>query len=423
MRSRLLGMISRLQSIRSRQTVAAIVITALTLVVVGGLILSTTSVGCGPANKLGLKGLSHCKVSGQLAGNQGPNGSPGPTSAPTGSYTAPSSEPFTPPASEPAPPDTSPATPAFPPFSTPVSGSGGLVIPGRALSCRLPVYVGPPGSGGFIAFPGGNFVADPTSAVTLPSPSPGGSTPAPVGPGYGYGYPGLSYDHAYSRWLPVPYTWVSPDGSRYAHTSSDSIYVENVAAGASIELGQGHLWSVTGVSDQAVYASLFNQAGLWQLPFSGPAKQIATTGFWVAASTSAAYGSATSAVPQGVTNTILRLDLKSGAITDWFTRQGAQSSVFGLDAHGNPLINVNYFNQGYSEMWNTTGPGTASPIFSSDEHLFASGSPIADSHGVWFGINYSVPYQNSTQGIALYVAGSGLYWMSSYGTQLAGPCS
>lgn len=425
MRSRGMGMMSRLQSLRSRQTVAAIVITALTLVVVGGLILSTTSVGCGPAQKLGLKGvLSHCKVSGQLAANQSPGtGSPGPTSTPTGSYAAPSSEPFTPPASGPNPPDTGSASPPFPPFSTPVSGSGGFAVPGRVLSCRLPVYVGPPGSGGFISFPGGNFSADPTSAVTIPSPSPGGSSPGPVGPGYGYGYPGLSYDRAYARWLPAPYTWVSPDGSRYAHPSSDSIYVENVATGATIELGQGHAWSIIGVSDQAVYASIVNQSGLWQLSFSGPANEISTTGFWAQASTTAAYGGATSAVPQGVANTIIRLDFKTGAVTDWFTRPGAQSYVFGIDSHGNPLLTVSYFNVNYSETWIATGPGTASPIYNSGENLYLSGAPISDSHGIWLPVNYSVPYSQSTQGIVLYVPGSGLYWMSSLGAQIGGGCS
>jgi hypothetical protein len=430
MRSSGMGMMSRLQSLRSRQTVAAILITVLTLVVVGGLILSTTSLGCGPAQKLGLKGvLSHCKVSGQLAANQSPGtGSPGTTSTPSAPFVSPfasPSAPETPVEPGPTPPDTSPASPPFPPFSTPVSGSGGLAVPGRVLSCRLPVFVGPPGSGGFISFPGGTFNGDPTSAVTVPSPSPGGSSPAPVGPGYGYGYgyPGLSYDRAYSRWLPAPYTWVSPDGSRYAHPSSDSIYVENVATGATIELGQGHAWSIIGVSDQAVYASGVNQAGLWQLPFSGPAKQITPTGFWTQASPTAAFGGTTSAVPQGIANTIVRLDLKTGAITDWFTKQGAQSFVSGLDSHGNPLIAVSYFNVNYSETWITTGPGNASPIFNSGENLYSSGTPIADSHGVWIPVNYSVPYVQSTQGIVLYVAGSGLYWMTSLGTQIAGGCS
>lgn len=405
-----------IQILRSRQVIAGALITVVTVTVIGVVLVAMTPIGCRPANAIGLKAVSNRCA--KLTAAK-PTPSPGPTQV---TFPTASEQPSAPATPSATPPDISPATPAFPPFSVPVSGSGGLAIPGRALSCRLPVYVGPPGSGGFIAFPGGTFIADPKSGVTVPSPSPGGSSPAPVGPGYGQGYPGLSYDRAYSRWLAVPYTWVSPDGSRYAHPSSDSIYVENVATGATIELGQGHAWAITGVSDQAVYASIVNQSGLWQLPFSGPARQITQTGFWVAASTGAAYGSATSAVPQGIANTIIRLDVNTGAITDWFTRQAAQSSVFGLDAHGNPLIWVSYFSQSYSEMWSTTGPATATPIFSSDEHLYPSGPPIGDGHGVWFPISYNIPYFQSTQGVVLYVAGSGLYWMSSLGTQLAGGC-
>ena len=47
--------------------------------------------------------------------------------------------------------------------------------------------------------------------------------------------------------------------------------------------------------------------------------------------------------------------------------------------------------------------------------------PIADSHGVWFAGSYSSNGTNAT-GVALYVPGSGFYWMSSIGGQLAGGC-
>jgi len=43
------------------------------------------------------------------------------------------------------------------------------VIPPIQLSCTLPVFAGPPGSGGFITFPSGSFTPDPKSGVTLPS--------------------------------------------------------------------------------------------------------------------------------------------------------------------------------------------------------------------------------------------------------------
>jgi hypothetical protein len=47
--------------------------------------------------------------------------------------------------------------------------------------------------------------------------------------------------------------------------------------------------------------------------------------------------------------------------------------------------------------------------------------PVADSHGVWFAGNYS-SYGRGETGVALYVPGSGFYWMSSIGGQLAGGC-
>ena len=276
------------------------------------------------------------------------------------------------------------------------------------------MYAGPPGSGGFIQFPGGNFTADPSSAVALPSPGLAQQT--------GYGYPGgMAYDRAFSRWLPVQPTSVSPDGSYYAFAGPDGVYVVDVVTSTQTEQGSGHAWTIAGVEAQGVYASIVNQGGLWLLPFSGTPKQITTSGFWQAVSAGAAYGTATSAVPQGVANTIIRLDLATGIIGDWFTRQGAGSTVLGIDGQGNPLISVNYFVAGGNEVWIANGT-TADPIFGSFGGQDPQGRPIADGHGLWFPISNR---QGSffSQGVALYIAGSGLYWMTSYGVQLAGGCS
>jgi hypothetical protein len=281
------------------------------------------------------------------------------------------------------------------------------------LVCRLPVYAGQNGSGGFIQYPGGNFTADPSSAVGLPS----GASPAPGG-GYGGNFLGIAYDRPFARWLPVPYTWVSPDGSRYAFAAGDGIYWVDVATGTEYELGAGHYWTLVGVKNDGVYASIAGQGGLWFLPYTRSPQQITTTGFWQAVSTTAAYGTATSAVPQGVANTIIRLDLSSGTVSDWFTRQGASSAVRGLDAAGNPIVDVQLY-AGDSETWIAKGP-TADPIFGSVENLRDQGTPIADTHGIWFVFYSSPPY---VQGLALYIPGTGLYWMSNYTVQLAGGCS
>jgi hypothetical protein len=287
------------------------------------------------------------------------------------------------------------------------------------------VYAGGPGSGGFIVFPGGTFIADPRSAVNLPSPSPA-ATPAQQqqGPGYGPNFPGLSYDQRYSRWLPVPATWVSPDGAHYAYTGTDGIYIGNIANGAQTEVGEGHSWAIVGVQSAGVYASNLGASGLWLFPFSGPSRTITSAGYWQAVSAEAAYGTATSAVPQGATNVIIRLDLNTGSVTDWFTREGKQSSVIGLDRQGNAVINVYFLNGSGSEVWIATGPTSASAIAGRAYYGFqANGTAVAEGHGIWFSGYGSTIYGGNASGVALYVPGRGLYFMSGIAGQLAGACS
>jgi hypothetical protein len=259
--------------------------------------------------------------------------------------------------------------------------------------------------------------------VSLPSPSPGATPAQQQGPGYGPNFTGLSYDNHYSRWLPVPATWLSPDGGHYAYTGTDGIYIVNVADGSQTEMGQGHTWAIVGVQNAGVYANNPGQPGLWLFPFSGASRTISTAGYWQAVSSTAAYGTTTSAVPQGATNAIVRLDLSTGVVTDWFTREGKQSSVVGVDAQGNVIINLYFLNGSGSEIWIATGPTSASAIAGRAYYGFqANGTAVADSHGIWFAGYGSTIYGGSTSGVALYVPGRGLYFMSGLGGQLAGGC-
>lgn len=420
---------------RSRQVIAGVLVSVVTLAVIGIVLMAMTPVGCGPANAMGIKSIANrCKTQ-PVAALRTPTPSPFVIPAPSAPpYTPPSSPPYNPPASPPYyPPASAPyypaSTPAYPPFYPPTSGvGGGPVIPPIQLACSLPVFAGPPGSGGFITFPSGSFTPDPKSGVTLPSPSPG-SSPQPIGggpggPGYGYGYPGLTWDVAQKKWLPAPYAWVSPDGSKYAYTSPNSIYVQDVAAGTQVELGEGKSWSIVGVLADGVYATNPNVAGLWVLPFSSAARQVTTSGYWQAVTTGAAYGTATSAVPQGVSTTIIRIDLKTGAIdSNWFTRLGSNSYVSGFDGHGNAIIYVNSFSGGGNEVWISTGPDLGTPIIGSQNGVFVNGIPIADSHGVWFSASIQNFSNGSNSGQLLYVPNSGVYVMSQIGGQLAGGCN
>jgi hypothetical protein len=244
-------------------------------------------------------------------------------------------------------------------------------------------------------------------------------------------YGSLSYDRTFSKWLPVPISWVSPDAARYAFPTTNSVWVQNVADSSHVVVGEGQQWFIVAFLSDGIYASAPSSAGLWLLPNSGPPRQIASTGYWRAAAAGAAYGTITSAVPQGASNGIIKLDLKTGAITDWFARGNSQASVIGFDAQGHPVIQLYYpAPSGGSEVWLTTGPstgvvlgGTGSPSYYGQPPQLNS-TPLGDRNGIWFqGYMQYPPPPASNQGMVLYVPNSGLYWMSNISGQLAGGCS
>jgi hypothetical protein len=223
--------------------------------------------------------------------------------------------------------------------------------------------------------------------------------------------------------LPVPWLWVTPDGSRYAYTSPNSIYVQNVADNTQVELGDGKLWSIVSAQPEGVYAVNPNIAGLWLLPYAGAARQITTSGYWQVEAAGAAYGTETSAVPQGVANTIIRLDVKTGASVAWFTRAGESSSVVGFDGQGKPIIFTYPFNAGGPEVWIANSPTNQVAITGPTVGIFANGTPIADNHGVWFSATVQDFSNGSSNGQVLYVPGSGVYLMAKIGGNLAGGCN
>ena len=419
---------------------AVVLVTMLTLGLVGAVVLTTTSSGCGVANRAGLR-LATCITSGPVAHVGQPSTTPGkglppPASSPSDN---PSPQPYNPGASDNNPPY-NPGASAYPPYNPgasagnpyggPASGSApplphaasGSVPPGVAVSCRLPVFAGGPGSGGFIVFPGQNFIADPRSAVSAPSPSPGSASPTPppqYGPGWPTGFYGLTYDAGYAKWLPVPYAWVSPDGKHYAYPLGGDIYVQNVASGTQLDLAEGKGFWVLDAENDGVYVTTPNQPGLWFLSYAGTTSQLTNLGFWQAVGGGAAYGTPTSSVPQGASNTIQKLVLSTGSITDFFTQPNAQSTVTGFDGQGHPVIQVYYPGSqnvpGGQAIFIATAAGAipiATMTYGPYTPPFPSGTPIADSHGLWFSVG---------GGVVLFT-NNAWYWMASIGGQLAGQC-
>jgi hypothetical protein len=418
----LVGVVS---TARFRQVVAVVAVTLISLAIIGTAAVTLTSAGCGVARSVGLTHVGgRCVSAEPVAGLS----SPSPTRSPRGaaSPTA-TNQPAPPPASN-YPPDNPPAS-QYPPYNPPGSGyppQGNLgsgypfypptsAQPQLGLTCSLPVYAGPPGSGGFITFPGGTFIADPKSAVTLPTPA--GASPTP--PGYGPGYSGLTYSRVVSRWLPVQYRWVSQDAAHYAFMSGSSIYTVTIASGAVTELGEGKSWTIVDVRNEGVYAGVPNAAGLWLLPYTGSPRQIATWGFWQGVGQGFAYGTATSAVPQGAANTIVMLDLQLGTRGDVFSMPGQQSTVIGFDRSGTPIVSSSG-NRGQS-LWLLVGGFTPAPTLiadSSNGGFVSTSTPIADSNGIWF-----AGYSNPGGSAIVLAANSILYGMSTLGAQLAGGCS
>ena len=425
---------------RLQRIMAGVSVTVLTLAVIGVVLLSTTPLGCGPANAIHIKlSPNRCtSVASKLSSpspfptyNQAPSAFPNPNPGPTNPGPEPASNPYPPPASNPYPQPASNPYPqpgsgypypdstsgGFPQFSNTASGPS---APGLAINCRLPIYAGGPGSGGFIVFPGGNFIADPRSAVAVPSPSPGAPSPTPPpagGPGVPYqGFFGLSYDQVDSRWLPVSSRWVShsPAGMVYAYPGqTDGVYVQNITAGTSIELGQGKTWQVVDVTQVGVFAVTGSTGGLWLLRWDGSVVQRINSGYWQGISplNAVAYGTATSSVPQGAGNTIQQHDFGTGATTDYFSVPGRLSSLGGFDPAGNPVFYVQG-QQGY-QIYVGSGANQATEIADlSYSNFYPNGLVVSDQHGLWLA---------SYNGIALH--GSGAWYVMSYlGGQLAGGC-
>ena len=417
-----MGFLSRVKAFLYKPVGFATVATIVTAILLGGVGLVMSPAGCLAAQRLGIS------TSGGKCATQ-PVALVTPSSSPTSS---PSSAPTTPLASTPIPtplPSPSPTrNPNYPPYQYDSSGAFPPMyeVASRSwpselnFTCRLPVVAQGAGSGGFISFPSRQWIADPRSAVALPSP-PAGYTPPPY-----YGGPpftGLSYDRALGRWLPVPRNWVTPDGKRYAYNypGDDGVYVVTVATGAQVELGEGTQWAIRDVAAEGVYVVPLSAgnlgAGLWLLPFTGAAKQLTATGYWQTVGGGAAYGTATSAVPQGAANTILRFDVKTLKSQPWFTAENAQSNVIGFDTKGAPLIFTNFTipnsYPGYGQqIWIV--PALAQGYVIVNRPPFNGLGVVADSHGIWFS-DGSQQY--------LFIPGKGTFTAARIGGQAVGGCA
>jgi hypothetical protein len=299
-----------------------------------------------------------------------------------------------------------------------------------SFSCRLPIYTD------------GSVIED--SFLTFPD---GAISPTPVGSG------GLYFDRAFSRWLPVPRSAVSPDGISYAYIEvgqEPDVFVihmvgvfgdqrKDVAVQESASAaGFGAQPQVFDYSADGIYLTeAFEHVwpGVWRFDQRTQTIQkladvevpeVSSSGvIWYGAVNPADPNPFSSRSSAGIfPNEVDRLDLKTGTRARWLYRPGAAVNVMGVDTLGRPVIihtvpgsdpgigNPGFFDHSQSELLLGLDAAHQRSIYKG-QLVETLGNPIADSHGVWFG---------SAQGIYLYSDAGGLQKVSDHPGYPANGC-
>jgi hypothetical protein len=233
------------------------------------------------------------------------------------------------------------------------------------LSCRLPVVTSPdqgsPGvtlHGGFITFPSAQLTED--AAGTMHSrlvEADFATTATPVL--YGDGVVPF-YDRAQLRWVPSAASHALADGSGYAYTTYNSqtglftAFVVNVASASSRSFKVPSIFSpeVADFGAAGVYIVSSSAIGgpgegVWLLdPRTGAIKELGQIhrvwavrdGYaWVAR-----FDSRDKTVWPSMeiapANSLVRIDVATGAENIWFYRAGVYPWFLGLDSYGRPLV-------------------------------------------------------------------------------------
>lgn len=294
-------------------------------------------------------------------------------------------------------------------------------------------------------FPGAVFALDP-NAVFETITTNGWDKVKSVAKPYLYGGPGVAtFTSRFGRWLPASVAAVSPDSSHYAYAESYSdangprsrIHVVDVASAADRVVYDQGFYGVFDYESDGIYVFSIGYAdapnsGLWRLdPQARSLHQIAPENRTVDyVSAGAAWYGDLAPGDQPPPNLdqmaryffkdrVMRLDLKSRVLSAWFRRPGKQVQAIGVDSLGHPIVTVVSPDGGTSyELWLVTGPDLAKQIYSgpgvNSPDFAGFGTPLADSHGLWFG---------SKKGVFLYTPDEKFLMVSTAVGEVAGRCS
>ena len=322
------------------------------------------------------------------------------------------------------------------------------------LACRLPLadfeqsadYSSGTLKAGFVTFPGGAFTRDSNGAFETAGDN--GLVKSVARP-YLYGGPGVAtFTRRYGRWLPASVAAVSPDSSHYAYSQSyndasgprSRIHVVDVATATDRVVYDQGFYAVIDYEPEGIYLFAVGYAdapnsGLWRLDTQARSlQQIVSqqTVDYVGGGASW-YGDLAPGdqPPASLSNPLaraffkdrlLRLDLKTHAVSPWFRRPGKEVRAIGVDGLGHPIVTVSSpTDAGTStseELWLVTGPELGNQIYagpgSNSPGFVGFGTPLADSQRLWFG---------SKKGVYLYTPDKKFQMVSTAVGEVGGRCS
>jgi hypothetical protein len=282
--------------------------------------------------------------------------------------------------------------------------------------------IGPTGTvtGGFIGFPGGNFTADPEGMFTRDQSTGtvrwlSNQQPQLIG-----SLPLLFYDRPMSRWLPTNLAAVYPDRTRYAYVTGvdyvsglkQTVHIVDVSTGSERVFRAPHPFGagISAYTKAGIYLAGVGEAsdpGVWLLdPQNGSERLVTNAGVVLAVGNGKAWlGELTSSRFGSMIDTLVELDLGSGAKKVWVHRKKPNVNLIGLTAAWLPVVEIT--GEGVSLF---RSPGIGQRIYSGGHWL---SSVSSDTHGIWF---------ESYDGIYLYSRGSGTHRVSATIGPPAGTC-
>jgi hypothetical protein len=270
--------------------------------------------------------------------------------------------------------------------------------PGAQGVCRLPVSIGSV-SGGWIDYPSGSFVEDPTAGGYLDSGVlKTKAQPVLVSASGTYEF---AYSRTLKRWLPSPFPLVSPDGTAYLWTEYETdkpvtlstkrgnvnwdltrVHLTQARSGADRVLFQDSLYQAISLTATAAYVTEDVYGGLARLDLATRQLHKLVEGKfeWVV---NGAYAWATDSGDRQQYDTLYRADLATGTIQPFFSQPGALAVMInGIDATGSLLVEVRRQPAGVFTVDHWLVSAQGSRLLTNNPPMLAN-VWIVDSEGVW----------------------------------------